>query len=330
MVVDVSLAYLLKIVTAQELTETIQAMLGRDIPCASYRKDLQSGYYLKNVKLWIWRCTIKNLTHLAATKVRKAYGVDPADHALYQTLVDSEYHPKLLALSKTYKKSHTLKQFDRLLLSILDEITPYIKRFAYKKLNFITFGNEAIDQDDLHAELTCYALKGILTQYPKADNRLHLTNIAKGAVHNLGINLITTYTSKGRKALIANNDGTFSSVVASRDSTEGGQLHADGVSVGLAGDLLDSHADNSLDVMSVQTLTAEATGFKADILNLLSGNYCAEFSQFLGGNQKDNDEFFDDCLNRGKMGQYIGAMADYMDTTPYKIHCVMNEVRAAL
>lgn len=328
----VSLGYLFRVCTATDLTKVLRGALGTDVKVIDFRRDLQNGYFLKNVKLWIWRIVKQQHSPKKAARIMVRYGIQPEDMTLARVAMK---HPvlskKLRNLSARYR-GHTLRQYESVLAQCLEDVHGYCTRFAIRKLRFLTFGGH-MSHEDLVLELKYYAIYGMLLQYPVVETRLHLTNVGKRAAHNFGINLIQQQTTQGRGHLRQEKDGSFTTVKVSRDASADGYLHHINQTADITGnsDNAGERAPDFYDRVTVNTLLARHGGKKRVFLTLLTGHYDKKFSKYLNKQDlPDNDLLMERLIRQDTVNKYVDLVADFLDVSPYQTQVFMNQLRQAL
>lgn len=160
-----------------------------------------SGYVLKNCKLYIWAFNHAKRSGLAVSPAK--FGIYSEDAALLRKIE----LPKISSKFKPY----SLFDYDNMEAAILTspEISNYIGKFVNKKLKFLQSYGQT--KTGMGSTLLCQALYALRKQYPFYQSELHAVNICKTAIHNEGIGLIEYWTRGKRNALIKEN-GTFQAV----------------------------------------------------------------------------------------------------------------------
>lgn len=160
-----------------------------------------SGYVLKNCKLFIWAHQHGERTGIAVSPAK--FGIDRADVSLLRSIV----LPKM----KFKYKPYSLFDFDNLEAALLTSsvMKTYIGKFTSKKLIFLQSYGQT--RESIGSTLLCAALFALRKQYPFYESELHALNICKTAIHNSGMGLIEYWTRAKRNALIKEN-GSFQAV----------------------------------------------------------------------------------------------------------------------
>lgn len=167
-----------------------------------------SGYVLKNCKLYAWACWSARVLGKKMPSP-KLFEVDVEDAKVLKRLNLKHLESRSGFRYTTY----TLKTFDRMTQEMLyaPELRNYIGKFVTKKMGFLmkSYGET---RHDLETQLKESAILVWYKQYPRFDSDLHMINVAKAQIHNVGQTMITTLTSKSRQRLTRNADGTFDSL----------------------------------------------------------------------------------------------------------------------
>lgn len=325
--------YVLNVMTSREFTYEVRNVLEQNVNVIDLRRDLQIGYYMRNVKLWLWYCWTNKVPREKSYNIMKHFGVEEHDKILYRIMRYNEFHhAELNKLSLKYK-SHKPAVYDKHITETLSSLHGYTHRFIWAKLRFLTMGSETT-VDDLFMELQYYALYAMMKQYPKVDDKLHLVNIAKRAIHNFGINLIHHHTTQGRAVWDYNEEGQATNLVkSSYDMMFDSAAYEDSVVSSINGSE-EPYADeqDKLDnSISVSKVLDQHKGKRRKFLELLTGTYDPKFSGFLHKQGlKDNDELFDSLSKRDKLDHYIDHASRFLGVSTYKTHVFLNEVRSQL
>ncbi len=172
------------------------------------------------------------------------------------------------------------------------DVSTYIDKFVYKKHSFLkSYGKDA---EDIKVDLVGWGFYALLKAYPQWNDAGHMLAIAKTAIHNRGINIISESVSEARQSLIKRPDGTYESLIVSLDSlptvsprqekvdTSEAYVSTSYLYVGLDG----KQTDDYFDKLSLRQLT-ENPKLKPKqrlFLQLLLGQPNEDFSAFLGLN----------------------------------------------
>lgn len=263
-----------------------------------------SGYVLKNCKLYAWACWSARVLERKLPKPVD-FEVDPADAKILRRLNLKHLERRGSDRYDTY----TLATFDKTCQAMLEapELKNYIGKFVTKKMGFLmkSYGET---RHDLETSLKESAILVWYKQYPRFDSSLHMINVAKAQIHNVGQTMITTLTSKSRQRLQRNADGTFDKLVVDID------VLAD-VSAPLQyGQALQDH---------LQALTAvehKLNQRAREFLMCCAGQYHAGFSTFLKVNN-------DDVADVWSYERYMQQAQKYFDVTPEKVAKLFRGIR---
>lgn len=312
-----TMAFILKAIWSSELSVVLREHASQKVNTVAFRKDLYTGYVLKNLKLWVWFSMKNDLGPKASRKLMGEYLVHDEDFSVLKTMKSKygkDYARRIQVMGKKYSH-HTLETFNRHVDDFVDEMrnTGHIDKFARRKLAFVYRTNN-IGHDGMVSDLLLSGIIGIYRQYPRIESKLHLINVGKQSLHNYGINLISHYNSKGRSRLTQLDDGTFESRLVSVDASE--------VNGGGSNYLVSEQEDKDVhvEVYSQASLDRELSEYKGKeraFLELMMGRYSAEFRAWADerkvGNLKDPDAFraylglSEDCTDAvlGRFGERI-------------------------
>ncbi len=318
--VFVSLGYLLKVHSSNELSKMIrQNCPGQKV--IPYRHSLHNnGYFLKNIKLWLWRAVAKKYTRQQAMKKARIFQIKKKDVQLLEYLYDTSniLWETLENLSVQYK-SHNLPFYEAALKEAVTLVQPYVQTFVYRKMRFLTW-NSHLDFDDLIQELLHQGFIGIQRQYPKVESKLHLLNIFKRCVHNHGINIIKYYTTKSRANMVKEDDGSFISIKASINASELDNTvwTLRNQTTDIAGTLLNNISDytqidhaNLIERASIKTVSpgGKYNNQIKKAVRIITGKKDPKFSKYLN---KDHNELQTYMIVNGKSDEYLDILADYL------------------
>ena len=237
---------------------------------------LQNGYILKNCKLYIHN----------KLKGRKCdlLGVCSEDIPILNKVS--------INLVKPHCKPLTIKGMDKLLSALHSKyFQDYINKYVNKKLIFLT-RSYGVSKSELVSELQFAGIYAIYKKYPYFVSELHALNIAKSAIHNRGINLITFYTRKKRQALICNPNG-FAAVCC----------NVDNLPISSSDEEIRDKRDTIITLSNIQ----KKIDRKGQIfINLFLGNYDKKFSSYL--NMNNSDYYHNHTEN-----QYLSRLCKYLN-----------------
>lgn len=332
----VSLAYILKIVSAKDLNTVISRYAS--MKALDYRTSLNRHYVIKNLKFWLWYCIYHGLNEEQADEASDSYHIRPKDFPLYNILKASKYWKALKQLSQSkkegklrYRAWRSLDKFELTVNKILKEQEIYLKKYIHKKLKFLTFSGYS-DVEDIYFELQYAGVMGLYKMYPVFDSRLHLTNIFKRSIQNFGCNLIKHHTTQGRSVLDRQADGRFQSRKMSLDSLVSAYSTVEG-DYSLSGEDEDINSLSYEDVnnkLAVRKVLTKVTNKEKRLLILLKGNYDKGFSSYLHKKgHSDSDELFDKMLKSG-IHKYINLAANYLNMGIYDAHSCLIKLRGVI
>lgn len=247
----------------------------------------RKGYVLRDCKLYAW----------AAYKARfgfpkpriKEFGVTQKDATFLSRL-------NLSHLSLDFE-SYNLEDFKALVEGTVKNPTmdAYIGRFISKKMLFLT-KSYGVKRSDLESDMQAGALRAVYMHFPRFESLLHFTNVAKAAIHNTGISLITYHTSPARQRLFVNESGGF----------EATHVDVDVMSSVEAPSEYMAHAKESLEV-----LVKLSHKMRPDVQRFLlccAGHYDEGFSDYL---ETDNSIAVDNMA----YSRYLGKARKYFEFT---------------
>lgn len=295
-------AYLFHRVTQKQLTDYVA---DRDIAekvLNSVRKD---GYLLKNCKAYAW--AFHKARHSGETVPnRKAYGIHLSDVKLLQRL-------NLQHLAIKYD-SWTVRDLDLIVRDTLDcqAMHQHIGKYISKCLLFL-IRSYGVPREDLETEMRAWAIRAIYMTYPRFESLLHVTNVAKSAIHNCGQNLIQYYTSPSRQRLQKTADGAFEARHVAYDT--------------LAHVAVDDEDRNELrDKLESLVSLAEKKGMREDVQRFLlccAGQYDEGFSEYL---EVDNSQLVEEI----SYPRYLKKARSYFSFTEMQVQKLFEKLRAQL
>lgn len=231
----------------------------------SIRKD---GYVLKNCKSYAWAFHKARTTGERISRLK--YGIAQSDLRLLQRL-------NLQHLPLEYDVWTPL-DLDRIVHDTLEcqAMHQHVGKFISKKLLFLT-RSYGVPREDLETEMRTWAIRAIYMTYPRFDSLLHVTNVAKAAIHNCGMNQIQFYTAPSRQRLQKTAAGVFEARHVAYDT--------------LAHVAVDDseHREMKDKLISLVSL-CEKKGMRQDVQQFLlccAGQYDQGFSEFLGVDNTD-------------------------------------------
>ncbi len=191
--------------------------------------------------------------------------------------------------------------------AIFADIDGWTKRFAWKKLRFISMYQQVgMSIEDIIAELQCSVISPYLLQWPNMTSDLHKVNVMKRIMHNNGINLIKQYTR----------------FKVSGTTSVAGTVNTRLVSTDVLAELEAPVANRDL-ILDIKNLVLRYTGKKRQLLYLLMGTYNSSFSAWL---KQDNDEAF----RKWSFGTYVKMCSKWLRVKLEAVHRFINSLRSHL
>ena len=257
----------------------------KDIAKKVWSAASDSGYVLKNCKLYLWSRDHAKKSGLA---------VSPAKFEIYK-----EDLPVLRKIStpciNVKYKPYSLFDFSNMEASILtsSSMKTYIGKFTSKKLIFLLSYGQT--RESISSTLLCAALFALRKHYPFYESELHALNICKTAIHNAGMGLIEYWTRGKRNALLKEN-GVFQAVHVQYDVLN---------SVGVAPE----HNDEfRLNIKSLVSITSTLPAIQQRFLSAAAGLYDPGVSMFIGADNSD-------IVDSWKYPRYMAHLRNYFGLT---------------
>lgn len=253
----------------------------------------RSGYILMNCKLYAYAC------HRAREEGRKRPRA-----AEYKVAACDAKALRRIDLSHIDAKHEwfTLREFQSILEFLHSKkLEDHIGRYTSRKHAFLikSYGEE---RADIRQRLQGKALYELYRRYPFFEDRVHLVNVAKSAIHDSGQDLIKEHTCKSRQRMVKNPDGTYSHVMVPYDSP--------GLQVEAAPEQ-DTFVRQGLEALCKieHKMTPRAKKF----LWIMSGQYDKKFSAHLGRDNSDLAERLQFTTYQSKVRRYFGLKQDQVD-----------------
>lgn len=260
----------------------------------------RSGGVIKNLKVWVFYIVKKRLTqHADRRKLAKQWDVPLRDVNAFARIT----RPTLQYLQKLARKyaALTLEKLDNQIVQITNDTRTWLGKFVSRKLRFV-IQSQGMERHDIEGQLRYKGIQGLLNMYPCVETSLHATNVVKRVMHNQGINMIKHYTTQKNGRLQVDGNGAFQARVISIDN----------VSKTRAGD--DSTEANDLK-LDANRLLSSYSGKRRRFLELLCGNYCPQFTDWLldaGYKIETNEELAD----RLKQKDYSKLALNFLGVEP--------------
>ena len=337
------LLYMFGSINSSKLSSRLKVVKGNK---KQFRLSLNSNLYTFKVKAYLYYAYAHGLSSpYAATTIKagKKFHLEPNDIKLIA--YTSEYKLKALLnkyVNKRKYKVHTVKSFKQSVRVACDMVRIFTNRFVARKHRFI-LKSLGLDVYDFSTDLICKGIQALMTTYPCIESQLHAENIMKRSIHNAGINLIKTHTANTRSAVIKNKDGTFSSLKMSfnlLNNDQTGSTNTEFLTCNMAGASILSYSGNchnsTDDVITVNQLIGKYRGKKQELLELMTGTLCKDFTQYLRdeeiiGKDTDNEDYYLRLADRENgYTKYMRHASSYLDLDFTKAVNLMAEVKQEL
>lgn len=290
-VVAPMMAYLFGLITQHQLFSYLEATYERHEIRAFIDAVQESGYILKNCKLFTYA-----KYHEPKTKATD-YDVHPVDARFLSTLNLEQVGKPIPVLSLETYNAMEVEVFTSA------DMKEYIGKFINAKLRFLEAWG--LSFDDLFGQLVAKGLYALLRQFPNYKGPSHFVNIAKNTIKNTGKTMITTYTRQKRKALMEGHTGRHISIF---DDIE---LH------------IELQAPNDRDLMdNLQSLQQISTRFGPRVtqfMNCMSGQHDPGFSEYLKADNVDEIERLPYEKYRSKLERYMGLTSEQTENLMRRI-----------
>lgn len=136
----------------------------------------------------------KNLSGRDLVLSMRSYGIRPRDLSIFSHLRSIEQHD--FDNLRQLKSPLTVKQTESLVLTCLKKFKPLIRSLVFKKLSFLTIGNQ-IDLQDQFCELECFLI-GRIYYFLPVHRDVDLFKVLNRSLRNHVLNTIQFYTSEKR------------------------------------------------------------------------------------------------------------------------------------
>lgn len=290
-----ALLYMFRVWNSQKFTDQLKENLGwTGQQCIDFRNTFkQKGYIQKDLKIFLYAKINKSDIDVP--------GITPDDKKLCVALLRSTNVNalKLCKWCRAYnRKGYTPKSvatMDKAITQIFPTLNTYCKKYVAKKFRFLTQSSQLDAESTVNGFIEC-GVYAIYKAYPIIMNSLHMTNIAKTSIHNIGVNMLKEQTTESRNRVKRNDDGTFSGLLLSLSAPspaflnplELGHLNVcNSLMTGLDGRTVEGerpcYVDRQRDLEEVVTsLYGHATELERKFLDLLMGIEDTKFSTWLG------------------------------------------------
>jgi hypothetical protein len=336
--------YLFRVIESTELSDGFKELLNwKGQNNIDFRKVLMGkGYLQKNYKLFLYAL-------MCGTKPEpKAFEIKEADVEFAARLKASKTgHAKKFtdyckARYKVGYKVRSLLELDRGLARVIPELRVTCGKYVTKTFKFLWQSGQ-MERHELEQDLLMHGLYAQYRAYPEIDDLLHLKNIAITAIHNHGQNIIKEQTTKSRKRLQKQEDGSFTGTTMSINVTDFDMVFSQDSGRGVGGAMITCNAmmcsmdgssceyESPRDVernrdlrLTIEGLLGRMKTEKArQFTSILMGLHDSGFSKFLG---EPNDEASD----RMDRKDYAEKARAYLDIPKDKARNFMKKLREEL
>lgn len=269
-----------------------------------------SGYVMKNCKLYAWACWTARMLDKPLPKAAD-FGVAAADAKLLKRLNLRHLEAPDDKFPNFRYAAYSLASFDRTCQRLLfsPELKNYIGKFVTKKMSFLmkSYGEK---RHDLEAQLQESALVAWYKQYPRFYSDLHMVNVAKAQIHNVGQTMITSLTAKSRQPrLQRNDDGTFDAL-----TVDVSVVANEVVAPIQYGALFQDH------LRVLEQVDHKLNQRAREFLLCMAGQHHAGFSEFLQANNED-------LADEWPYQKYLKATQKYFDVSTEKVERLFAGIR---
>lgn len=254
---------------------------------------VKNGYFLKNCKLYFYWLLKYRSANYIDFKVQKQDAKLLNKCKRYFTQLDTTW-PAL-----------SLKDFDLYISEVFSQkMSVYMGKFISKKLYFLV-KSYGLSYHDIKLDMAAASMMAMYKAYPYFESKLHAINIAKCAIHNAGMGIISYYTKDCRSQLIREKDGTFQHKLRNIDTLS----H-------LSAPDCFSHIDNNLEPIATKL---DQSGQK--FMRLAIGHYDSDFSSYLG---RDNTDYLDSA----RYNTYLKKIRAYMNLSQSQMQSYLNVIKS--
>lgn len=261
---------------------------------------LSDGYFLKNCKLYTYKVLKDKCAHY------QKYDITQDDARCLRSCI------KYLADVDTSWPAIPISEIDSYVNTLLsNKIDVYMGKFITKKLSFLV-KSYGLTYHDIKTDMIFSGINAIYKSYPRFESKLHAINIAKRAIHNAGMGLISYNTKSCRNQLYQDQDGLFQSKV--RELSTIATLPIEDNKEELV-----THKSIELLISSNTLLNEQGQRF----IRIAAGKYDADFSQFLG---MDNRDYIEQC----KYSLYLRKLRKYFGLSIEETEEFFNDIKELL
>lgn len=261
---------------------------------------LSDGYFLKNCKLYTYKVLKDKRAHY------QKYDITRDDARCLRSCI------KYLVDVDTSWPAIPISEIDSYVNTLLsNKIDVYMGKFITKKLSFLV-KSYGLTYHDIKTDMIFSGINAIYKSYPRFESKLHAINIAKRAIHNAGMGLISYNTKSCRNQLYRDQDGLFQSKV--RELSTIATLPIEDNKEELV-----THKSIELLISSNTLLNEQGQRF----IRIAAGKYDADFSQFLG---MDNRDYIEQC----KYSLYLRKLRKYFRLSIEETEEFFNDIKELL
>jgi hypothetical protein len=337
-----TLLFVFRLCSAKELTQTIQTHLNwTGQQGIDFRKQLaSSGDVNKCMKFYIY-AKVVNGGHVDRSQYEVS--ADDAEFVKRMLVLKHENVRYLITGLQKYGKEappRCMTEFNEGIVRVYPELELSTDKYISKKFVWLETAGQA-DRETLRADMMMFAMYALYRAYPHISNLQHMRNIGIRAIHNRGVNILKEQSTKKRKRMTKNEDGTFSGVVLSIDHRGFNAVQT--VDYGTGGSIsVCNHMMSGLDGKSVayerptdvdrkrdlqrtvEQLTVRIKGVQPKtFMSLLMGEHHAGFSSFLG---QPNDEAVDTMPRE----EYAERVREFLKVPEDKARAFVKALRKEL
>lgn len=313
---ELMLSTMFRTLSYAQLAATATRLFGKLDFKTIWRRTLQSGYVVRNVKSWIYFCAKRRLRGTAAESAAYRFQVEPVDWGL-RLLVSTQLKSTLRKLSDKYP-ALSLAALDAQILRIFREMRDWLGKFVYRKMRFV-YQQQGLEPHDMQMEVFAKGVQALYLMYPRVESELHATNIVKSAAHNYGINMLKQQTHVKRARITRASDGTFSSRVISLDElVTHVDLHAPDTK---------PYDDLRIDISRVyEQLATQGQWRQRKLIKLLMGMEDKGFNAWLI-TQQNIQSTCSEYIDRADPQRYLSLACQYLRLHPRKGRTFMTRLR---
>lgn len=292
-------AYLFHRITQRELLSHLDDRELAERVLEAVRSD---GYVLKNCKLYahaVW-CARENGGRVKASD----YGIHKEDVALLRRI-------NLAHLSSHYAPM-SVEDMDTMIEGALENalMRAHIGKYISKKMTFL-IRSYGVPRHDIEEDLKAAAIAAVYKTYPRFETALHFTNVAKAAIHNAGMSLISYHTRSSRTRLLLNEEGNPEAVHVPFDSLSSVE----------APEGYMAHAKDSL--QTLVKLAPRMSSRVQEFLLALAGHHHAGLSEFMNRNNSD-------AVDEMQYPKYLEHVQQYFGVTEEQTQKLFRRLRPHL